>query len=146
MIKNMALVPGHVNSTRSSTNHLEPVIVSSDYCILIQNVEAIVVIYLMRTVRWAHACKVPSTQWELYWWHVCAQSCLTLCNPMDCTPPGFSVHGILQARIMECVVIFHSRGSSWPRDWPASLAFTTLTGGCFTTAPPDGSYYLFSAY
>ena len=30
-----------------------------------------------------------------------AQSCLTLCNPMDCSPPGCSVHGILQARILE---------------------------------------------
>ena len=33
-----------------------------------------------------------------------AQSCLTLCNPMDCSPPSSSVHGILQARILECVV------------------------------------------
>ena len=79
--------------------------------------EAIVVIYLMRTLRWAHACKVPSTQWELYWWHVCAQSCLTLCNVIDCTPPGSSVHGILQARIMEWVAIPFSRVSSQPRDW-----------------------------
>ena len=33
------------------------------------------------------------------------QSCLTLCDPMDCSPPGYSVHGILQARILECIVI-----------------------------------------
>ena len=45
-----------------------------------------------------------------------AQSCLTLCNPVDCSPPGSSVHGILQARILECVAITYSRGSSWPRD------------------------------
>ena len=45
------------------------------------------------------------------------QSCLTLCDPMDCTPPGFSVHGILQARIREWVAILFSRGSSQPRDW-----------------------------
>ena len=45
------------------------------------------------------------------------QSYLTLCNPMDCSPPGFSVHGILQARILEWVAIpFFSR-SSRPRDW-----------------------------
>ena len=36
----------------------------------------------------------------------------TLCNPMDCNPPGFSVHGILQARILEWVAISFSRGSS----------------------------------
>ena len=34
-----------------------------------------------------------------------AQSCLTLCNPVDCNPPGSSVHGILQARILECAAI-----------------------------------------
>ena len=45
-----------------------------------------------------------------------AQSCLTLCDPMDCSPPGFSVHGILQARILEWVAISFSRGSSRPRD------------------------------
>ena len=44
------------------------------------------------------------------------QSCLTLCNPMGCSPPGSSVHGILQARILEWVTIFFSRGSSQPRD------------------------------
>ena len=44
------------------------------------------------------------------------QSCLTLCNPMDCSPPGFSVHGISQARILERVAVPSSRGSSWPRN------------------------------
>ena len=42
--------------------------------------------------------------------------CLTLCNPMDCSPPGSSVLGILQARILEWVAISFSRGSSRPRD------------------------------
>ena len=45
-----------------------------------------------------------------------AQSCLTLCDPMDCSSPGFSVHGILQARILEWFTISFSRGSSRPRD------------------------------
>ena len=45
-----------------------------------------------------------------------AQSCPTLCNPMDCSPPGSSVHGILQKRILEWVVVPFSRGSSKPRD------------------------------
>ena len=44
------------------------------------------------------------------------QSCLTLCNPIDCSPPGSSVLGILQARILERVAMPSSRGSSWPRD------------------------------
>ena len=45
-----------------------------------------------------------------------SQSCLTLCNPMDCSPPGSSVHRILQLRIVEWVTMPSSRGSSWPRD------------------------------
>ena len=44
------------------------------------------------------------------------QSCLTLCNPMDCRPPGSSVHRILQARIVEWVAMPSSRVSSQPRD------------------------------
>ena len=44
------------------------------------------------------------------------QSCLTLCDPVDCSPPGSSVHGILQARIVERVAIPSSRGSSQHRD------------------------------
>ena len=45
-----------------------------------------------------------------------AQSCPTLCDPVDCSPPDSSVHGILQARILEWVAISFSRGSSLPRD------------------------------
>ena len=45
------------------------------------------------------------------------QSCLTLCDPMDCSPPGSSVHGILQVKILEWVAMPSFRGSSWPRDW-----------------------------
>ena len=45
-----------------------------------------------------------------------AQSCPTLCNPMDCSPPASSVHGILQAKILQWVAILFSRGSSQTRD------------------------------
>ena len=45
-----------------------------------------------------------------------AQSCPTLCDPVDGSPPGSFVYGILQARILEWVAISFSRGSSWPRD------------------------------
>ena len=48
--------------------------------------------------------------------HVHARSYPTLCNSMDCSPPGSSVHGILQARILQQVAVSFSRGSSWPRD------------------------------
>ena len=45
-----------------------------------------------------------------------AKSCPTLCNSMDCSPPGSSVHGILQVRMLEWVAISFSRGSSQSRD------------------------------
>ena len=53
-----------------------------------------------------------------------AQSCPTLCDPVDCSPPGSSVHGTLQARILEWIAIPFSRGSSWPRDqtWVSCIA------------------------
>ena len=44
------------------------------------------------------------------------QSCLTLCDPVDCSPPGSSVHGILQARILKWVAMSSSKGSSRLRD------------------------------
>ena len=44
------------------------------------------------------------------------QWCLTLCDPMDCSLPGSSIHGVFQARILEQVAISFSRGSSRPRD------------------------------
>ena len=44
------------------------------------------------------------------------QSCLTLCDPIDSSPPGSPVPGILQVRILEQVAISFSRGSSQPRD------------------------------
>ena len=48
-------------------------------------------------------------------------SCVWLCNPRNYTPPGFSVHGVLQARILEWIAISFSRGSSQPRDWTCVL-------------------------
>ena len=51
----------------------------------------------------------------LEWVNEVAQSCLTLCDPMDCSPPGSLVRGIIQARILEWVTLPFSRESSWPR-------------------------------
>ena len=55
------------------------------------------------------------------------QSCPTLCDPMDCSPPGSSVHGILQARILEWVAMPSSRGSSQPRDW-TGISYVSCIG------------------
>ena len=67
---------------------------------------------------------------------VCAkslQSCPTLCDPRDCSPPGSSVHGIFQARTLEEVAMPFSRGSSNPGIKPASYA-SLLAGGFFITS------------
>ena len=56
------------------------------------------------------------------------QLCPTLCDPMDCSLPGSSLHGILQARVLEWVAISFSRGSSWPRD---RTQVSRIPGRCF---------------
>ena len=62
-----------------------------------------------------------------------AQACPTLFSTPWISPPGSSVHGISQARILEWVAISFSRGSSWPRD---QIQVSWLTGRFFTTEPP----------
>ena len=57
-----------------------------------------------------------------------AKICLTLCNPMDYSPPGSSVHGISQVRILEGVAISSSRGSSQPKD-QTHLSWVSCTAG-----------------
>ena len=59
---------------------------------------------------------------------------MTLCNPMDCTLPGYSVHGISQTRILEWVAIAFFRGSSWPRD----QIYVSCTGSGFFIPEPPG--------
>ena len=60
--------------------------------------------------------KILQTRLQQYVNRVHAQSCPTLCDPMDCIPSGSSVHGILQTRILEWIAISYSRGSSQPRN------------------------------
>ena len=54
--------------------------------------------------------------WSLNHWCMCPKSYLTFCNPMDCSPPGNSVPGILQERTLEWVAMPSPTGSSQPRD------------------------------
>ena len=68
------------------------------------------------------------------------QSCLTLCGPMDCSPPGSSVHGILQLRILEWVAMPSSRESSPPRD-RTHVSCSSCISGRFCTAEPRGKPY-----
>ena len=78
-----------------------------------------------------HAPSVPSSE------HQCVraqllQSCPTRCDPVDCSPPGSSVHEILQARILEWVAMPSSRGSSRPRDRTHISCVSCTAGGFFT--------------
>ena len=63
------------------------------------------------------------------------QLCLTLCHPVDYSPRGFSVHGILQARILEWVAMPSSRGSSWPRGQTCIFCGSCIAGGLFIAEP-----------
>ena len=65
-----------------------------------------------------------------------AQSCPTLCDPMDCSLSGSSVHGIFQGRVLEWIAISFSRASFQPGIKPTSPA---LTRGFFITEPPTKS-------
>ena len=64
-------------------------------------------------IQQSHSWAYTLRKWK---WSEVAQSCPTLCDSMDCSLPGSSVHGIFQARVLEWIAIAFSRGSSWPRD------------------------------
>ena len=68
------------------------------------------------------------------------QSCLTVCDPMDCSLPGFSVLGILQARTLEWVAMPSSRGSSQPRDRTQVLG---IAGGFITIWATREALYIY---
>ena len=77
--------------------------------------------FFLSLIQWVCACVRAKS----------LQLCPTLCNPMDCSPPGASVHGILQARALEWVTMLLLRGSSQPRNWTCVLSLA-LAGGTFT--------------
>ena len=86
-------------------------------------------------------CKWPTGMWKWYPTSLviavlCSltQLCLTQCDPMGCSPPGSSVHGISQARVLEWIAIFYSRRSSNLE--PESLRPPAVAAGFFTTMPP----------
>ena len=64
-----------------------------------------------------------------------AQLCPPLCIPLDCSPPGSSVNGILQARILEKVAMPSSKGDAWPRDQTGVFCVSCTSDIFFTTEP-----------
>ena len=75
-------------------------------------------------------------------WVLSLQLCPTRCDTMDCSPPGSSVHGILQARILEWVAMPSSRGSSQPRDQTCTSMSLALVGRFFTTRTTWEAHFL----
>ena len=75
-------------------------------------------------------------KWSEVKWSEVTQSYLTLCDPMDCSLPGSSVHGIFQARVLEWGAIAFSRGSSQPRD---RTRVSHIVGRCFYCLSHQGS-------
>ena len=87
-----------------------------------------ILVILKRTIiyKCMHACSVT-------------ELCLRLWEPMDCSLPDSSVHGIFQAKILEWVAIYSSRGSLQPRNRTHASKISCIAGGFFTTAPPGKS-------
>ena len=83
---------------------------------------------------WDKPHQLPCPQaFGMYMYMLVTHLCPTLCDPMDCGPPGSSVHGVLQARILEWVAISLFRGSSQPRD---RTRVSYIAGRFFITEPP----------
>ena len=78
----------------------------------------------------------------IQWYSEVAQSCSTLCNPMDYSLPGSSIHGVFQARVLEWVAISFSRGSSQPRNW---TLVSLIAGRCFTVWATRKASHQFSS-
>ena len=76
--------------------------------------------------------------WCFYCCCLVTESCPTLCDPMYCSPQGSSVHGILQARILEWVALLFSRISSWSSD---RTCISCIAGRFFTTEPPGKHWH-----
>ena len=73
---------------------------------------ALFIVMLSKAHLTSHS-RMSGSRW--WWWFSCSVVSDS-CNPMDCSPPGSSVHGISQTRMLEWVAISFSRGSAWPRD------------------------------
>ena len=84
-------------------------------------------------------CKLSPFPYTMCGLH--AQLCPTLCNAMDCSPPGSFVHRIFQARILEWVTISSSKGSCWHRDLTHDSCVSCIADGFFTTEPSGNSIH-----
>ena len=73
--------------------------------------------------------------------YLVARSCTTVCDPMDCSPSGSSVHGIFHARILEWVAIASSRGSPWPRGWTQNISCISCITSLYDCATWEAPWF-----
>ena len=108
-----------------------------DYGVLLQDPEELTHL-LFKTHHYIDLCGSPALYWKVK--VLVSELCPTLGDPMDCSPPGSSVHRILQARMLEWVAISSSRGSSLPRTW---TQVSCIAGRFFTVwATREASFVL----
>ena len=99
-------------------------------------------VFLMYPWRDTSTSTYSSTILFSEYWVLKLLSHVRLCDPMDCSLPVSSLHGILQARVLEWVAISFSRGSSWPRD---QIQVSHIPGRCFNLWATREAHRLFSA-
>ena len=97
--------------------------------------------------NWRCNCKCCFLLSALFFFNICGKSlqlCPTLFDPVACSPPGFSVQGILQAMILEWIVVPSSKGSSQHRDWTqVSLCLLRWQARSLPLAPPGKPFLIF---
>ena len=103
-------------------------------------------LYILHPMGQGKSCSLPQAcfgasgleadHFVMLKWSEIARSCPSLCNPMDCSLPGSSVHGLFQASVLECIAISFSRGSSQPRD---RTQVSRIVGRRFTVWAPGGA-------
>ena len=76
------------------------------------------------------------------WWWFSRSVVSNFCDPMDCSLPGSSAHGIFQARLLEWVAISFSRGSFWPRNWTCGSCIACIASRFFTAELLEKPYLL----
>ena len=118
-------------------------LLTSYFCILVPYDEKHIFFALQNL--WHSDKEMPAQNVTLlsYVLHAQLLSHVWLCDPVDCSLPDSSVHGIFQARILEWVAISFSTGSSRPRDW---TCISCITGVFLTTEPPGKLIALFFAF
>ena len=84
--------------------------------------------FIICSLTFSHIPTFLNSSLSSWWGMWYAQSCPSPCGPIDCSPSGSSVHGFFQARILEWVAIFSSKGSSQPRDQCRDFSYVSCIG------------------